>query len=191
MMNFRDTSLERKSVRWSVAVILLIGIIIGGVVAWLVVQAPATPAEKERARDFTNNAKVTLEGTAMEPTFSKGTILEFAPRQNHIYSRGEVIWLNDPKSGPQVRHVRRIIGIAGDTLEMRSGTLYLNGAAVVENYIKSGPTADFAPVKVAADQLFVMGDNRAAAEDSRQWGPVAVNLVRGIQATPTPPTQGK
>lgn len=69
-----------------------------------------------------------------------------------------------------VRFVKRIIGLPGDTVEIREGAVLVNGQALVEDYIKYPKKENIAPFTVPQGQYFVMGDNRANSRDSRIVG---------------------
>ena len=99
----------------------------------------------------------------------------------------------DPKHGdiivfeyPEDRsmdYIKRVIGVPGDTVELRGNVLYRNGQKVDEPYKKLDPfpgdKADFGPVTVPPDSYFVMGDNRDHSLDSRYWGFVPREYIRG------------
>ncbi len=64
--------------------------------------------------------------------------------------------------------IKRVIGVPGDTIAINEGTVYVNGAALIENYTKDGYTAsDMAELTVPDGSLFCMGDNRQNSTDSR------------------------
>jgi signal peptidase I len=120
--------------------------------------------------------------------------------------RGEVIIFEYPLD-PEKDYVKRLIGVPGDTVEMRDGTVYIDGHAQAESYVvHSDPTADpggeefawqqpflvrtaeasvhpsrnnWGPLVVPQDNYFVLGDNRDNSSDSRYWGFVPDSLVRG------------
>jgi signal peptidase I len=121
--------------------------------------------------------------------------------------RGEVIVFRPPHD-PEKSYVKRVVGIEGDTLEMRGKVLFLNGKAVEEGYARHidvrgdaihpgmgwqsdhlvaatpdrryAPSRDFwGPLVVAQGRYFVLGDNRDNSEDSRYWGFVGREDVRG------------
>ena len=122
--------------------------------------------------------------------------------------RGDVV-VFDSKTEAGVKVVKRVVGMPGDTLAMRHDTLIRNDVAQVESYVEhtdpaSDPASDemrfwqlqylapgvdresyrpsrdnWGPVIVPAGQYFVMGDNRDNSYDSRYWGFVGRQVVRG------------
>jgi signal peptidase I len=75
--------------------------------------------------------------------------------------------------------IKRVIAVAGDTLAIRDGAVYLNGRKLREPYA-NGPTDGAARYEVPSEHVFVLGDNRAQSCDSRVWGPLAVRRVVGV-----------
>ena len=120
--------------------------------------------------------------------------------------RGDVIVFHPPHE-PDKNYVKRVVGVAGDTLEMQDKKLYLNGAPMYEPYARYvdergdavhpdmewqsnhliasprrgyQPTRDnWGPIVVPEGRFFVLGDNRDNSEDSRYWGFVSREEVRG------------
>lgn len=67
-------------------------------------------------------------------------------------------------------YVKRIIGLPGETIEIKGGVTYIDGVEYDEPYLKETPIdADFGPYVVPEDCYFVMGDNRNNSKDSRYW----------------------
>jgi signal peptidase I len=103
--------------------------------------------------------------------------------------RGDVIVFKHPKI-PERDLIKRTIGLPGETIELREGHVYINGKALDEPYVHfllptaaDLPTGDprrkFGPVTVPAGQYFMMGDNRDNSEDSRYWGFLPREYVKG------------
>ncbi len=77
-------------------------------------------------------------------------------------------------------YVKRVVGLPGEEVAARGGSLYVNGQRLVEPYLPAGvQTEDFNPVTVPPARLFVMGDNRGSSFDSRRFGPIERSSVVG------------
>lgn len=98
---------------------------------------------------------------------------------NYLWERGnpehgDIIVFEFPDD-PSVDYIKRVIGVPGDTLEMRDKVLYRNGERLDEPYVEHKdthiiPSRDsFAPITVPEDHFFCLGDNRDYSRDSRFW----------------------
>jgi len=89
--------------------------------------------------------------------------------------RGDIMALWSPQN-PEIRLVKRVIGLPGETLELRHRDLYINGVKVDEPYVVYTDSQElngrdnFGPVTIPPDHFFLMGDNRDNSNDSRFWG---------------------
>jgi signal peptidase I len=125
---------------------------------------------------------VKVEGTSMAPLLSDQErifINKFVYRFEPI-ERGDVVvfWypLDHTKS-----FIKRVVGLPGETVEIRQGMVYVNGHSVPEPYVppQYEDLSDFGPVRVPKDNYFVMGDHRISSNDSRVFGPVPSHFIYG------------
>ena len=125
---------------------------------------------------------VKVEGTSMAPLLSDQErifINKFVYRFEPI-ERGDVVvfWypLDRSKS-----FIKRVIGLPGETVEIRQGAVYVDGKLMPEPYVPAQyeDLSDFALVRVPKDSYFVMGDHRISSNDSRVFGPVESRYIYG------------
>src|SRR5262249_647127 len=89
--------------------------------------------------------------------------------------RGEILAFWSPEN-PNIRLVKRVIGLPGETLEIRNRNVYINGQKLVEPYVVHTDARqfdrrdNFGPVTIPPDRFFMMGDNRDNINDRRFWG---------------------
>ena len=111
--------------------------------------------------------------------------------------RGDLIAFKTPplarvRCGTGGVFVKRVVGLPGETIGERSGTIVLNGKALRETYVERTRRDDqtYAPRRIPADAYFVLGDNRAQSCDSRIWGPLPkANVIGRVVLTYWPPTR--
>jgi signal peptidase I len=109
--------------------------------------------------------------------------------------RGEVVVFKYPED-PGRDFIKRVIGLPGETLEVQAKQVYINGQPLTEPYThflepagafggRAGETTSadvrerFGPVRIPAGQYFVMGDNRDNSQDSRYWGFLPRDYIKG------------
>ena len=119
------------------------------------------------------------------------TALERAVLPVRDVRRGDIVVFKYPDE-PERDFIKRVIGLPGDTLELRDKKIYINGQPLDEpyvHYIDSTHSASevtsfdvrerYGPVQVPPDQYFVMGDNRDNSQDSRYWGFLKRSYIKG------------
>lgn len=98
---------------------------------------------------------------------------------DHI-SPGDIIVFHPPPSAHATEDfIKRVVGVAGDKIEIRNHKTYVNDLPLYEPYVTDQSKNDFGPIVVPADSVFVMGDNRNNSADSREWGFLPVNNITG------------
>lgn len=111
-------------------------------------------------------------GKSMLPTISKVEFLASIPRvlpHNTELQNGDIVVVYS--KAVHKRLIKRLIAQPGDTLEIRSNHIYVNGIALDEPYLyEDMVTRDIAPITLGEDMYFVLGDNRNISADSRYYG---------------------
>ncbi len=107
--------------------------------------------------------------TSMEPSFYEGqrVVVNKAAYWDWIGEpeRGDVIIFNAPDSSDE-DFIKRVIGLPGDTVEIKDRTVYVNDVALDEPYIMSKPSYNMSQITVPEGHYFVLGDNRNRSNDS-------------------------
>ena len=117
-----------------------------------------------------------VEGASMEPTLHGGQRV-WGLRHFSRIKRGDVVLFRSPLNPAEVL-VKRVVASAGDRLWVDNEKLYVDSFLQVEPYVKPGTATGQIPrQQVPEGHLFVLGDNRAQSQDSRQLGSLAQGLV--------------
>jgi len=128
-----------------------------------------------------------VKGASMQPSFDNGQYLvinEIGYRFENPM-RGDVIVFKYPQD-PSQYYIKRIIGLPNETVEVKNGQVIVysidfpEGVVLDESYLPEGIfTQGNVFVKLAENDYFVLGDNRSASSDSRQWGALAKEYIIG------------
>jgi signal peptidase I len=119
-----------------------------------------------------------VDGPSMQPnlSYNERVIVEkITYRLERGPQRGDVITLDLP--GEEEELIKRVVALAGETVEVRGGQVWINGELLVEPWPTQLGGPDYGPAVVPADHIFVLGDNRGNSRDSRYFGPISVKQV--------------
>jgi signal peptidase I len=126
-----------------------------------------------------------IDGPSMQPNFYAGQFL-VVNRMSYMLGapdRGDVVVFNAPGNGPDDPPlIKRLIGLPGETVEIRATLVYVNGDLLDEPYIKescSDSRCRDASWTLGPNEYFFMGDNRNNSKDSRVFGPVPRDRIVG------------
>ena len=154
---------------------------VGGFVEFLVILAVAFVLVFGVVRPFVLEA-FRIPSESMVPTLLVGDrvfVNKFIYRFTEP-ERGDVVVFYSVNGGEEDL-IKRVVGVAGDEVEVRNGTLLVNGEAREEPYLNRNlPFNDsYGPSEVPEGHVFVMGDNRANSADSRVFGPLPIENIEG------------
>ena len=127
---------------------------------------------------------VKVEGTSMLPRLHNGERI-FVNKLIYYglpkLDRGDIVVFWYPND-PDKSYIKRVIGLPGETVQLRDGHILINGSEISEPYLdpqRNVTQGTLPPVHVKAHYYFVMGDNRDNSSDSREWGLVPEKYIYG------------
>jgi signal peptidase I len=120
-----------------------------------------------------------VHGQSMEPNLhtDQRLIVEKVSYRLRGPQRGDIVVVRVP--GHEVPLIKRVIGLAGETVEICEGRVWIDGQPLGEAYLADVKQRDYGPHTVPARHVFVMGDNRNYSNDSRFFGPVRLEQIWG------------
>lgn len=176
----KEESLKKKSSLRENVEAILVAVVLALIIRTFVVQAFKIPSGSMKntlligdhilVNKFIYGIKIPFSGTTLIPVKNP--------------ERGDIVVFKYPQD-PSKDFIKRVIGVAGDKVEIRNKKVYVNGkrqkhefAIFTDNRSLQG--RDYlGPITVSNDSLFVMGDNRDNSHDSRFWGFVKLKEVKG------------
>ncbi len=123
--------------------------------------------------------KTFIVDTRMIPTTSMYPTIEISDRLivsklSYLFdnqpARGDIVVFEPPAElNEKYDLIKRVIGLPGETLEVREGSVYINGQPLEEDYLAEPPDYEYGPITVPEGSYFMLGDNRNASYDSHRW----------------------
>jgi signal peptidase I len=121
-----------------------------------------------------------VEGQSMEPNLVSGQRLlvnKLAYRFGEP-ARGDIVVINSPR-GTSEKLIKRVVGLPGETIELRGGRVYINGRLLEEYYHPYVGMRPYPPTSIPPGHYFLLGDNRDHSGDSRVWGSIPRSMIVG------------
>lgn len=130
-------------------------------------------------RAFVIEAKVVPSGS-MLPTIQLGDklVVEKISYRFHPPERGDIITFRPPFPSSSDL-IKRVIGLPGETVEVRDGKVFINGQPLDEPYVQEPPAYEYGPVTIPEGKILVLGDNRNYSYDGHEWGLLDLEAVKG------------
>ncbi|HJW45879.1 MAG TPA: signal peptidase I [Lysobacter sp.] len=127
-----------------------------------------------------------MPASSMMPTIRPGQIVISSGGYYNLHAprRGDVVVFAPPRE-PGSNWVKRIVGLPGETIEIRGGKAVINGVPLVEPYVSPLEEIEFSygrdvpAMVIATDHYYLLGDNRDNSDDSRYWGTVSRSALKG------------
>jgi len=128
---------------------------------------------------------VRVSGGSMEPAYHNGSV-NAINRLAYVWSkpqRGDVVAVRYSRphgfSGPHVMLLKRIIGLPGETVALTNGVVFISGQPLDEPYVKAREAWQVAPVTLAGDEYFLIGDNRGMDQRFHEFGRTEAKRIVG------------
>lgn len=122
-----------------------------------------------------------IESVSMLPSFREGSIHlinRLSYRFQSTPQRGDIVGIRT--SGVTVMYVKRIIGLPGETIAIRNGTVLIDGQPLEESYVRPQRRPwNLKPRRLDSDQYFVIGDNRSMAQEQHEFGAIRAERIIG------------
>ncbi|MGD8967238.1 MAG: signal peptidase I [Anaerolineae bacterium] len=118
-------------------------------------------------------------GQSMEPTLhsSQRVVIEKVSYRLHGPRRGDIIVIDSPDQSEML--IKRVVGLPGETIEVKNGRVIIDGELLEEDWTFRQGGGHFGPQTIPPLHVFVLGDNRGASNDSRNFGPVPIDDIVG------------
>jgi len=132
-----------------------------------------------------------VAGPSMEPRIHSGEFVlinTLAYRFAHI-ERGQIVAFHRDSPTAET-YLKRVIALPGERVSIANGVVSIDGKPLAETYVQFRDRGNVAPLVIPANSVFVLGDNRANSDDSRDFGALATSEISGRAILRIwPPTQ--
>lgn len=118
-------------------------------------------------------------GPSMQPNLYQGyrVMIERVSYRFHPPDRGDIVVADRP--GEEVSLIKRVMGLPGETVEVRDGHVMIDGQSIEEPWVTHFGGPGYGPEEVPEGYVFILGDNRRVSRDSRAIGPVPLRMIEG------------
>ena len=126
---------------------------------------------------------VTVHGDSMSPTLLNNSVLAINDAKNNQIERNQIVEYLSHYQGNDVMKIGRIIGLPGESIFIKKGSVYINDAQIIEPYLPSEEkTASFSTnaTVLKQNEFYILGDNRKNSIDSRIYGPIHRDQIKGV-----------
>ena len=115
---------------------------------------------------------VRVAGLSMAPTYKSNRVnlVNRLAYRNSEPERGDVVGVWPREGSRSVMLMKRVIGLPGETVDFRNGTVFIDGSPLEEPYVQFASDWNLAPVVVGEGEYFVVGDNRSMPADAHEFG---------------------
>lgn len=164
--------------RWDRCAPIVLVAFLAGIFTFSVVAVVMVGTERSRVQ------RCQLRDLGMEPTLRNYRLVRSVRMSGGLVQRGWVVAMEPfpavAAEWPEVPGymVKRVVGLPGETIEVRGDVVTIDGERLDEPYAVKGAAMDAGPTTLGADEYFVMADNRVMPNDSRKYGPVSRQLIR-------------
>lgn len=118
---------------------------------------------------------VRVDGTSMNKTLENNDLL-LLYRLAKI-DRYDIVVLDEELDNEVI--IKRVIGLPGETVEIKNDKIYINDEEIEDNN-SYGPTSDYEKITLKDDEYFLLGDNRLISKDSRYFGAIKKDSIKGV-----------